>query len=192
MRVLLRERIQQKMQEGVPDDVRRDVIRTAQNDRVMLAGIPNVRDASDQRLEDDGKCPRSRGILKLPEITRRHKNDLRHWVMNFLNFPIVDGLQISPEAPDFLLFVIAGENFAEAIERQHFRRHVVSPKCYQEFRRGPGKQTKPNVARERGPRVANYMLLVIFPNGVYRRPLLMLHLLPKTGAQRMPVRRAHV
>src|SRR5271155_5608793 len=114
----------------------------------MLDGVPHVRDTSDQRLQNDRERPGRRTVLGLPQITCGHKNDLRNGIVHLLDFAVIYGLQSPPELSNFLLFVIVREDFAEAFERQHFQRLVVSLKSYFEVWRGPGKQPEPNVARK--------------------------------------------
>jgi len=67
---------------------------------------------------------------------------LRDGIVKALDFFIVDGLDLAPELADFLLGVIGGKNFAEALEGKHVG--GSSSRRRRGWNFGAGPDTMPN------------------------------------------------
>ena len=158
----------------------------------MIPEVPHVGDSSHQRLDNDCECVRICGIQNFPHVSRRNEHHLRNRIMQPHHFALVNRLHLPPELADFLFLVIVREDFAEAFQRQHFRRYFVSPKNCLKLGRGPGHQAKPEVAGERRAGILQLMLLIEFPHGVHRRPLLLTQPLPHLRPKRRPMVRADI
>src|SRR6202008_2564791 len=98
--------------------------------------VPDVGNPPYQWFHNDREGPWDRGIYQCTKIGAGRKQDLRDRIVHLLNFPVVQRLHFSPYRSDSLLFVVVGQNVAEAFQIQYVGREFVSPQNRLEFRRG--------------------------------------------------------
>src|SRR5229473_3166886 len=112
--------------------------------------------------------------------------------MQPLDFAVINRLHLPPEPPDFLFLVVIGKDFAETLERDHFRRQFIPAQKRLKCGRRSGDQSKPQVPGKRGPGIAQLMLSVKLPCRVHRRALLLPQALAHLRPERRPIVGAHV
>src|SRR5207237_6736133 len=123
-----------------------NIVRAAQQPRIVVAKIPHVGYSSYQRLDNDGEPARAERVQNLTEIAGRGKHDVRQWLMQALDFAVINGLHLLPEIPDFLFLVIARKKFAESRQRDHIGRQFVAPQNWLKSRCRSGNEAKPQVS----------------------------------------------
>src|SRR5437016_5073145 len=104
------------------NDVRRNLFAAAQHQRIVISEISYVGDAPDQRLDDDRKCPWPGRLEDFTQISRRNEYNLRHRIVQPLDFAVINWLHLPPQLPDSLFLIIVRKDLAETFERNYFRR----------------------------------------------------------------------
>ena len=125
--------------------IRGNLFSSAQHQRVVISKISYVGDAPHQRLDDDCKCPRPGLLEDFAQISRRDEHNLRDWIMQPLNFALINRLHLPPHLPNFLFLIVVRKDFAETLKRYYFRRQLIPPQHRLERGGGPGHQSKPQI-----------------------------------------------
>src|SRR5260370_29160928 len=99
--------------------------------------------------------------------------------MEKFDVAVVQRLQFAPQPPDLLFLIVSRKDFAEAFERDDFRRQFVAAQRQLKLWSRAGNQSKPDVLRKHRAFVTQLVLLIKFPYCIDCWPLLVLHLLAK-------------
>src|SRR5713101_765790 len=175
------------MQKGVTDHVRRNLLTSAQHQRIVIPKISYVGDAPHQRLDEDRERPRPGRLEDFPQISRRDEYNLRHRIVQPLDFAVLNRLHLPPELPDFLFLIIVRKDLAETLERYDFRRQLIPPKHRLKPGRGPGHQAKPQIPRKRRSGIPQLVLAVKFAHRLHGWTLLLPQALPHLRPECRPV-----
>src|SRR5213080_131086 len=119
--------------------IRWNLLPSAEHQRIVIPKIPNIGDPPHQGLDDDRKCARPGRLEDFAEISRRDENNLRQRIMEPFDFAVINGLHLPPQLADLLLLIVAGQDFAESLERNDLGRQFIAA------------QTLPHLRAERRP-----------------------------------------
>src|SRR5215472_9093309 len=155
------------------DHVLRNVLGSAQHQRIVVAEITDVGDPPHQRFDHNRELACAIGLENLAKIRSGSENNLRQRLLKALDFPVIDRLNLPPEVSDVLFLVIAGEEFAETRQGNHFRRQFVAAQDGLKRGRRPGNQSEPKIPGKSRTRVAQLVLAIELSYGIYSRPLLL-------------------
>src|ERR1700682_3431296 len=128
--------------------VRGQIVRAAQHNGIVIAEVPHVGNAADQRLDNNAERSWTGWIHDLAQIVGDHENDLRDRIVKVFDIGVIQRLYLPPQLANLLFLIISRKDFAEAFQGDDFRGQLVASQSELELWAGAGDQPDANILRE--------------------------------------------
>src|ERR1700733_12152727 len=166
-----RQKIEHEVQVCVLDIVNRELRASADNDRVMIAKIAEIRAIADQRLNEHGKGAPLHGPQNFAQVGVRHSDHAPDRRLIAGDSAVIFGLDWGPPNITMSLMIKTRQDFLETVESRYvWREKVWITLKFKRWRR-TRDQGERNVARECFARICQGMVAIELANSFCERPL---------------------
>src|SRR5882672_4040979 len=186
--VLDRHRIEDEMEEGVPNVFQGWIRDGTDNEFVMVPVISEIGFPAGERLDVQGKSPGRIRLYDFAKVTRDAEGDLRERGAVIFHAALVVTLVELPELFELGLAIKVGQNLIETFQCKRVRRQILPAQFKHKFRGRPRGQCKGNEAGKGSSGVREGMLLVVGAQSIDCGPLQCKHPHTKFYAPRALVR----